>query len=93
MSLVASGIAGAFGPFWGLATAAFAGARAAGSIALISSIGQVGAPIGSLLVGYVRDVTGSFAAALVSFAALATFAALLTRLTPAGSIGGSAAAR
>ena len=94
LSLVAIGIAGAFGPFWGLATASFTGTAAAGSIALISSIGQVGAPVGSLLVGYVRDATGSFAAALLSFAALAAIAALLVaRLTPAASAAGSAAAR
>ena len=94
LSLVAIGIAGAFGPFWGLVTASFTGTAAAGSIALISSIGQVGAPVGSLLVGYVRDATGSFAAALLSFAALAAIAALLVaRLTPAASAAGSAAAR
>ena len=94
LSLVAIGIAGAFGPFWGLATASFTGSRAAGSIALISAIGQVGAPVGSLLVGYVRDATGSFAAALLSFAALAAIAALLVaRLTPAASAADSAAAR
>jgi MFS transporter, ACS family, tartrate transporter len=94
LSLVAIGIAGAFGPFWGLATASLTGSAAAGSIALISSIGQVGAPVGSLLVGSVRDATGSFAAALLSFAALAAIVALfVARLTPAGSAAGSAAAR
>jgi MFS transporter, ACS family, tartrate transporter len=93
LSLVAIGIAGAFGPFWGLATASFTGSRAAGSIALISSIGQVGAPVGSWLVGSVRDATGSFAAALLSFAGLAAISALVVRLTPPASPAGSAAAR
>jgi ACS family tartrate transporter-like MFS transporter len=94
LSLVAIGIAGAFGPFWGLATASLTGSAAAGSIALISSIGQVGAPVGSWLVGAVRDATGSFAAALFSFATLAGIAALLVaRLTPAGSPADSATAR
>ena len=93
LSLVAIGIAGAFGPFWGLATAAFTGSAAASSIALISSIGQLGAPLGSLLVGRVRDLTGSFTAALLSLAILATIGAFLVRLTPAGSPGGSATAR
>ena len=93
LSLVAVGIAGAFGPFWGLATASLSGARAAGGIALISSIGQLGAPLGSVLVGRVRDVTGSFTAALFSLAALATIGALYARVTPVGSSGGSAAAR
>ncbi len=93
LSLVAIGIAGAFGPFWGLATASFTSARAAGSIALISSIGQVGALVGSWLVGYVRDVTGSFTAALLGLAALATIGALLARLTRAGSPGGPVTAQ
>jgi ACS family tartrate transporter-like MFS transporter len=94
LSLVAIGIAGAFGPFWGLATASLTGSAAAGSIALISSIGQVGAPVGSWLVGSVRDATGSFAAALLSFAVLAGIAALfVARLTPAASTAGSATAR
>ena len=93
LSLVAIGIAGAFGPFWGLATASFTGSAAASSIALISSIGQLGAPLGSLLVGRVRDLTGSFTAALLSLAILATIGAFLVRLTPAGSPGGSATAR
>lgn len=93
LSLVAIGIAGAFGPFWGLATASFTGPTVAGSIALISSIGQLGAPLGSILVGRVRDLTGGFTAALLCFAMLATIGAFLVRLTPAGSSGGSATAR
>lgn len=93
LSLVAIGIAGAFGPFWGLATASFTGSAAAGGIALISSIGQLGAPLGSLLVGRVRDLTGSFTVALLSFAILATIGAVLVRLMRAGSPDGSAASR
>ena len=93
LSLVAIGIAGAFGPFWGLATASFTGTAAAGTIALISSIGQVGAPVGSVLVGYVRDVTGGFTIALLIFAALAGIGALSVGLTPAASSAGSATAR
>ena len=93
LSLVAIGIAGAFGPFWGLATASFTGAAAAGGIALISSIGQLGAPLGSLLVGRVRDLTGSFTAALLSFAILATIGGVLVRLMRAGSPDGSAVSR
>jgi ACS family tartrate transporter-like MFS transporter len=92
LSFVAIGIAGAFGPFWGLATASITGSTAA-SIALISSIGQVGAPVGSWLVGHVRDATGSFTGALLGFAALATIAALVVGLRPVGSPAGSATAR
>ncbi|HET9707882.1 MAG TPA: MFS transporter [Gemmatimonadales bacterium] len=92
LAFVAIGIAGAFGPFWGLATASITGSAAA-SIALISSIGQVGAPVGSWLFGRVRDVTGGFAVALLGCVALAMIAALAVALRPAGSSAGSAAAR
>ena len=93
LSLVAIGIAGAFGPFWGLATASFTSTAAAGSIALVSSIGQVGAVVGSTLFGRVRDVTGGFTVALLGCAALATIAALAVGLRPGASSAGSATAR
>ena len=80
---VAIGIAGSFGPFWGLATATLGGSAA--EIALISSIGQVGAPAGSYLAGRVRDATGGFGIALLAFAALAVLAAVLTSLRWAGT--------
>ena len=92
LSLVAIGIAGAFGPFWGLATDSITGSAAA-SIALISSIGQAGALVGSSLFGRLRDVTGSFTVALIGCAALATIAALGVGLRPVASTAGSATAR
>lgn len=80
---VAIGIAGSFGPFWGLVTAMLGGSAA--EIALISSIGQIGAPAGSYLAGRVRDATGGFTIALLAFAALAVLAAALTALRWAGT--------
>lgn len=93
LSIVAIGIAGSFGPFWGLATAALPARTAAAGVALVSAIGNLGGLIGPWVVGHVKDATGSFAGALTAFALLAGLAALLARLTPAGSPAGSATAR
>ena len=43
LTLVAIGIAGSFGPFWGLATTSLSGPASAGGIALVNSIGNIGA--------------------------------------------------
>lgn len=84
LTLVAIGIAGAFGPFWGLATGALGGAAAAGAIALINALGNIGGFAGPYVVGLVKDATGSFAGSLLTFAGLALIAGLLAlRLRPA----------
>ncbi len=76
LTVVAIGLAGAYGPFWGLATAALGSTTAAGGIALINSVGNLGGFAGPYVVGLVKDATGSFAGALVTFAGLAVAAAL-----------------
>jgi len=93
LSIVAIGIASSFGPFWGFATAALPADVSATGTALISSIGSLGGLVGPIAVGLVKDATGSFEGALVSFAALAAIGALVARLTPAASPAGSATAR
>ena len=76
LTVVAIGLAGTYGPFWGLATAALGSTAAAGGIALINSVGNLGGFAGPYIVGLVKDATGSFAGALVTFAGLAIAAAL-----------------
>lgn len=94
LTLVAIGIAGSFGPFWGLATAALTGPAAAGGIALVNAIGNVGGFAGPYVVGIVKDATGGFAGALVTFAVLAAVAGLLAlRLRAPSPPSGSGAAR
>lgn len=80
LTLVAIGIAGSFGPFWGLATASLYGPAAAGGIALVNSIGNVGGFAGPYVVGLLKHATGSFAAVLVVFGGLAAVAGLLAML-------------
>ncbi len=59
-----SGIKSTIGPFWALTTSFLSGTAAAGGIALINSVGNLGGFVGPTLVGIVRDQTGSDFAAL-----------------------------
>jgi ACS family tartrate transporter-like MFS transporter len=88
LTLVAIGIAGSFGPFWGLATSTLGASAAAGGIALVNAIGNIGGFAGPYVVGLVKDATGSFAGSLLTFAGLAGIAGLLAlRLRPARPAG------
>jgi nitrate/nitrite transporter NarK len=64
LSLAAAGIWGALGPFWSLPTAFLTGAAAAGGIALINSLGNLGGFLSPMLIGEIRARTDSFALAL-----------------------------
>jgi ACS family tartrate transporter-like MFS transporter len=54
-----------YGPFWALPPKFLRGTAAAGGIALINSIGNLGGFAGPYVLGAVKDATGSFAVALV----------------------------
>lgn len=69
LSVAAFGIWGALGPFWALPTAFLRGTAAAGGVALVNAVGNIGGFVGPSLVGYARDATGSFAAGLWVLAA------------------------
>jgi ACS family tartrate transporter-like MFS transporter len=62
--------------FWALPTAVLSGSAAAGGIALINSIGNLGGFAGPYLVGYVREATGSFQLGLL-FLAICPFVTAL----------------
>jgi ACS family tartrate transporter-like MFS transporter len=53
------GLKSAMGPFWALSTTFLSGTAAAGGIALINSVGNLGGFVGPTLVGIVNDRTGS----------------------------------
>lgn len=78
LSLAAFGIWGALGPFWALPTAFLRGSAAAGGVALVNAVGNIGGFVGPTLVGYARDATGSFAAGLWVLAGGLVLGALLT---------------
>ncbi|MEZ5420178.1 MAG: MFS transporter [Vicinamibacterales bacterium] len=83
LSVAAFGIWGALGPFWALPTAFLRGTAAAGGVALVNAVGNVGGFVGPTLVGYARDATGSFGAGLWVLAGGLVAAALLTLTLPA----------
>lgn len=59
------GLKSTLGPFWALGTAFLSGTAAAGGIALINSVGNLGGFAGPYLVGVIKDLTGSNLAALL----------------------------
>ncbi|MDR2991202.1 MAG: MFS transporter [Burkholderiaceae bacterium] len=72
--------------FWGMASAVFTGTGAAGSIALISSLGLIAAFISSPVTGWLKTTTGTFTASLYAHAAMVALggmvALLATRSAP-----------
>jgi MFS family permease len=78
MAVAAIGIYGTKAPFWPLPSMFLTGSAAAGGIALINSIGNLGGFAGPYIVGWAKDVTNSFEGGLYALAALAAAAALLS---------------
>jgi nitrate/nitrite transporter NarK len=54
--------------FWPLPTAMLSGAAAAGGIALINALGNLGGFVGPFFVGWMKDLTGAFAGGLYGLA-------------------------
>ena len=80
LTLAAVGVYSAFGVFWTLPSAVLAGTAAAGGIALINSVGNLGGYVGPVVVGRLRDSTGNYAAGLYVIAAAMGAAGLLVPL-------------
>jgi ACS family tartrate transporter-like MFS transporter len=86
LCVAALGTFAATPPFWSLPTAFLRGAAAAGGIALINSVGNLGGFAGPYLVGWLKDWTGSFSGGLLVLAAAPALAALMTlRVKPPAS--------
>ena len=74
----AFGIWGTLGPFWAIPTALLRGTAAAGGIALVNSIGNVGGFVGPYLMGWIRvKAGGSFNAGLLTLAAILVLGAVI----------------
>jgi MFS transporter, ACS family, tartrate transporter len=69
MSLALAGIYGVRPAFWPLPSKFLSGTAAAGGIALINSIGNLGGYFGPFIVGWIKDSTNSFEMALYFLAA------------------------
>lgn len=77
MSVAHVGIYGSRASFWPLPSLFLGGSAAAGGIALINSIGNVGGYVGPFVVGWIRDSTNSFEMGLYFLAACALASAAL----------------
>jgi ACS family tartrate transporter-like MFS transporter len=82
LSIAAFGIWGALGPYWTLPTAFLRGTAAAGGIALVNSVGNLGGFFGPSLVGWIRDLTGGFAAGLLTLTAFLVAGAIIAVTLP-----------
>jgi MFS transporter, ACS family, tartrate transporter len=78
MSISAIGLYGTKGPFWSMPPMILTGAAAATGIAWINSIGNLGGFIGPSLVGWAKQLSGSFAAGLYVLAAFALMSAVVS---------------
>ena len=78
--VAAVGIWGALGTFWTLPTAFLSGTAAAGGIALINSVGNLGGFAGPYLVGLVRGDSPGFLGALALLAGFLTLTGVLALL-------------
>jgi len=65
--------------FWPIPSSFLTGSAAAGGLALIVSIGNLGGFVGPYLIGIIRESTGSFSWALIAVAAFLLLAAILIR--------------
>lgn len=77
LSIAAFGVWGTLGPYWTLPTAFLRGTAAAGGIALVNSIGNLGGFVGPYLVGWIRDATGGFTAGLLALASILVIGAVI----------------
>ena len=85
-SISVMGIYASFGPFWSIPHSFLTATAAAGAIAMINSVGNLGGFIGPYAMGYIRDTTGSFHGGLVFLVGcLLAAAGLLIALRKSGA--------
>jgi MFS transporter, ACS family, tartrate transporter len=77
LCLAALGTLGSMGPFWALTKQFLAGTGAAGGLALVNSCGAIGGFFGPFVMGWIKDLTHSFAVALLLIAGLFLFGGFL----------------
>ena len=78
LTVASIGIFAALPTFWSLPTAVLSGTAAAGGIALINSIGNLGGFVGPYMIGYIRDATQSFSAGMIALACFLFAAGVIT---------------
>jgi ACS family tartrate transporter-like MFS transporter len=82
VTLAAVGTYAPMSVWWSYPTTFLSGAAAAGALGMINSVGNLGGFLGPFLTGWVRQTTGSFAAALLYLALSLAAAGLLILTLP-----------
>jgi MFS family permease len=82
LSLAVLGAMSMLPPFWSLPTSFLSGAAAAGGIALINSLGNIGGLLGQWTMGLARDATGSHLCGLVGLAGMLMLGSALALFAP-----------
>lgn len=82
LSVAWAGLKAAQGPFWAIPPAFLTGSAAAGGIALVNSVANLGGQVGPALAGALERATGGFTAGLLASAVLLIAAAALAALLP-----------
>lgn len=78
LTIVNIGISSAKPPLWSMPTLFLSGSAAAAGIATINSIGNLGGFVGPFMIGWIKDLTGSFMGGLYFVAGLLVLSAVLT---------------
>lgn len=78
--IVNVGISAAKAPLWAMPSMFLSGAGAAAGIAMINSVGNLGGFVGPFAIGWLKDVTGGYAAGLYVVAATLAVSAVVTLL-------------
>jgi ACS family tartrate transporter-like MFS transporter len=78
IAIATIGIYGSKPSFWPMPSEFLTGTAAAGGIALVNCIGNLGGFVGPYAVGWIKDSTGDFGAALYFLAGCAVLSALIT---------------
>ena len=78
MSAATVGIYGSRAAFWPMPSLFLTGTAAAGAIAMINAVGNLGGYVGPFVVGWIKDSTQSFGAGLYFLAACSLMAAVIT---------------
>jgi D-galactonate transporter len=87
LALAATGLYGAIPVFWAIPTAYFSNTTAAGGIALISSLGCIGAFLSTGIIGWVKSLTGSLSIAMGAVGVIMVVAAIVLLIAfPANSL-------
>jgi ACS family tartrate transporter-like MFS transporter len=81
MSIAAIGLYGSKPAFWPMPSTFLSGTAAAGGIALVNSVGNLGGFAGPYVVGWIRTTTGSYEMGLVFLAACALLSGGLALVT------------